>query len=47
MQDLIQYFEYKNADSIDQRDDKDPFGGFILVCIDINGKQNNIGKQAQ
>jgi hypothetical protein len=47
MRELIQYFEYKNANTIDQGDDKDPFGGFIFVCIDINGKQNNISQQAQ
>ena len=44
---LIQDLQYKNADTIDQRNDKDTFCGFILVGIDIDGKQNNISQQAQ
>lgn len=28
---LIQYFEYKDANTIDQSDDKDAFGCFIPV----------------
>jgi hypothetical protein len=34
----IQDLQYKNADTIDQSDKKNSFGGFIPVRIDVNGK---------
>ena len=44
---LVQDFQNKNTNTINQCSDKNSLGCVITVCIYIKSKQNSIGQQAE